>query len=67
MSMVIILFQYNYEYKRNFRKHNIFNTFNIFTMDITNNDRVTILTSEQIQMVLDDWYDSLDSSDEFTK
>jgi hypothetical protein len=29
-------------------------------------DRITILTSEQIQMVLDDWYDKLDSSDEFT-
>ena len=29
-------------------------------------DRITILTSEQIQMVLDDWYDRLDSSDEFT-
>ena len=29
-------------------------------------DRITILTSEQIQMVLDNWYDRLDSSDEFT-
>ena len=29
-------------------------------------DRITVLTSEQIQMVLDDWYDRLDSSDEFT-
>ena len=29
-------------------------------------DRITILTSEQIQIVLDDWYDRLDSSDEFT-
>ena len=29
-------------------------------------NRVTLLTSEQIQMVLDDWYDRLDSSDEFT-
>ena len=35
-------------------------------MDVTNNDRITILTSEQIQMVLDNWYDRLDSSDEFT-
>jgi hypothetical protein len=30
------------------------------------NDRITILTSEQIEMILDDWYDRLDSSDEFT-
>ena len=30
------------------------------------NDRITILTSEQIQMIMDDWYDALDSSDEFT-
>ncbi len=30
------------------------------------NDRITVLTSEQIQMVLDNWYDRLDSSDEFT-
>ena len=30
------------------------------------NDRITVLTSEQIQMVLDYWYDRLDSSDEFT-
>ena len=66
MSMVIILFQYNYEYKRNFRKHNIFNTFNFNTMGRTSNNRVTILTSEQIQLILDDWYDKLDSSDEFT-
>jgi len=29
-------------------------------------DRITILTSEQVQMVLDNWYDRLDSSDEFT-
>ena len=29
-------------------------------------DRITILTSEQIQVVLDNWYDRLDSSDEFT-
>jgi len=29
-------------------------------------NRITLLTSEQIQMVLDDWYDRLDSSDEFT-
>ena len=29
-------------------------------------DKVTILTSQQIQMILDDWYDRLDSSDEFT-
>tara|TARA_B100000427_G_C15362339_1_gene530460 strand:+ start:715 stop:816 length:102 start_codon:yes stop_codon:yes gene_type:complete len=29
-------------------------------------DRITVLTSEQIQMVLDNWYDRLDSSDEFT-
>ena len=29
-------------------------------------DRITILTSEQIQFILDDWYDRLDSSDEFT-
>ena len=29
-------------------------------------DRLTVLTSEQIQMVLDNWYDRLDSSDEFT-
>ena len=29
-------------------------------------DRTTVLTSEQIQMVLDNWYDRLDSSDEFT-
>ncbi len=29
------------------------------------NDRITVLT-EQIQMVLDNWYDRLDSSDEFT-
>jgi len=28
-------------------------------------DRITVLTSEQIQMVLDNWYDRLDSSDEF--
>ena len=35
-------------------------------MDNTSNSRVTVLTSEQIQMILDDWYDKLDSSDEFT-
>ncbi len=35
-------------------------------MDNTNNSRITILTSEQIQMILDDWYERLDSSDEFT-
>ena len=35
-------------------------------MDDTNNSRITILTSEQIQIVLDEWYDRLDSSDEFT-
>ena len=35
-------------------------------MDRTSNSRITILTSEQIQLVLDDWYDKLDSSDEFT-
>jgi len=35
-------------------------------MDSTSNSRVTILTSEQIQMVLDDWYDTLDSYDELT-
>jgi hypothetical protein len=35
-------------------------------MDNTNNNRITILTSEEIQMVLDNWYDRLDSSDEFT-
>jgi len=35
-------------------------------MDSTSNSRVTILTSEQIQMVLDNWYDTLDSYDEFT-
>jgi len=35
-------------------------------MDNTNNGRITVLTSEQIQMVLDNWYDRLDSSDEFT-
>ena len=29
-------------------------------------DRITVLTSEQIQMALDNWYDRLDSSDEFT-
>ena len=29
-------------------------------------DKVTVLTSQQIQMILDDWYDKLDSSDEFT-
>ena len=29
-------------------------------------DRITVLTSEQIQMVLDNWYDRSDSSDEFT-
>jgi len=29
-------------------------------------DRITVLTSEQIQMILDNWYDRLDSSDEFT-
>ena len=29
-------------------------------------DRITVLTSEQIQMVVDNWYDRLDSSDEFT-
>ena len=29
-------------------------------------DKITVLTSEQIQMVLDNWYDRLDSSDEFT-
>jgi len=29
-------------------------------------ERITILTSEQIQMILDDWYERLDSSDEFT-
>ena len=29
-------------------------------------DRITVLASEQIQMVLDNWYDRLDSSDEFT-
>ena len=29
-------------------------------------DRITVLTSEQIQIVLDNWYDRLDSSDEFT-
>jgi hypothetical protein len=29
-------------------------------------DRITILTSEEIQMILDNWYDRLDSSDEFT-
>ena len=29
-------------------------------------DRITVLTSEQIQMVLDNWYDRLDSSDAFT-
>ena len=29
-------------------------------------NRITVLTSEQIQMILDDWYDRLDSSDEFT-
>ena len=29
-------------------------------------DKVTILTSQQIQMILDDWYVKLDSSDEFT-
>ena len=31
-----------------------------------NKDRITVLTSEQIQLILDDWYDRLDSSDEFT-
>lgn len=35
-------------------------------MDSTSNNRITVLTSEQIQMILDDWYDRLDSSDEFT-
>jgi len=35
-------------------------------MDNTNNNRITILTSEEIQMVLDNWYDRLESSDEFT-
>jgi hypothetical protein len=35
-------------------------------MDNTNNGRITVLTSEQIQMILDDWYDTLDSYDEFT-
>jgi len=35
-------------------------------MDNTSNSRITVLTSEQIQMVLDDWYDTLDSCDEFT-
>ena len=35
-------------------------------MDRTSNNRITILTSEQIQVVLDDWYDTLDSCDEFT-
>jgi len=35
-------------------------------MDNTSNSRITVLTSEQIQMILDDWYDKLDSSDEFT-
>ena len=29
-------------------------------------DRITVLTSEQIQMILDNWYDRIDSSDEFT-
>ena len=29
-------------------------------------DRIIVLTSEQIQMILDNWYDRLDSSDEFT-
>ncbi len=28
--------------------------------------RITVLTSEQIQMIMDEWYDKLDSSDEFT-
>ena len=54
MSMVIILFQYNYE------RNTIFNTINIFTMDRTNNSSITILTSEQIQMIMDEWYDKLD-------
>ena len=49
MSMVIILFQYNYE------RNTIFNTINIFTMDRTNNSSITILTSEQIQMIIDEW------------
>ena len=35
-------------------------------MDRTSNNRITVLTSEQIQMILDDWYDRLESSDEFT-
>ena len=35
-------------------------------MDNTSNSRVTVLTSEQIQMVLDNWYDTLDSYDELT-
>jgi hypothetical protein len=35
-------------------------------MDNTNNSRITLLTSQEIQMVLDNWYDRLDSSDEFT-
>ena len=35
-------------------------------MGNTSNSRVTVLTSEQIQMVLDNWYDTLDSYDEFT-
>jgi hypothetical protein len=35
-------------------------------MGNTSNSRVTVLTSEQIQMILDDWYDTLDSYDEFT-
>ncbi len=35
-------------------------------MGSTSNNRITVLTSEQIQMILDDWYDRLDSSDEFT-
>ena len=68
MSMVIIFFLYNYEYKfkRNYRKYTIFNTINFNIMDNSNNNRITILTSEQIQMILDEWYDKLDSSDEFT-
>jgi len=35
-------------------------------MGNTSNSRVTVLTSEQIQMVLDNWYDTLDSYDELT-
>ena len=52
MSMVMILFQYNYEYKRNFRKHNIFNIFNFNTVDNTRTSKLRKFTHTTIEVVI---------------